>query len=106
MTEINVKTLADFKRFLATPGATLRVIRNDWMDTSKTNMPLRPKEGYWEPKRVKTLQSNAVEFTTGSWLAFPKAAHIRCNGDTITICMNEDGTFAQELVYRLTIATV
>lgn len=98
---VTVKTLADFKRFLAEPGATVQVIRNDWMDATKTIHPLTAKPGYFEPKQVKTLQSNGVYFTTG-WLAFPKAAHVRFTGDEATFDLNQDGTFSQVFVYKLT----
>jgi hypothetical protein len=100
---VNVRTLAAFKRFLATPDATVQVIRNDWADPAKTSHPITPKAGYWDAKRVQTLQSNAVQFTTGGWLHFPKAAHARYEGDTATFCMEENGTFATVLVYRLTL---
>lgn len=99
---VNVKTLADFKRFLAQPGATVQVVRNDWMDAEKTPHPVVPKAGYFEPKQVSRLKSNGVYFTTG-WLAFPKAAHVRFDGDTATFCMNQDGTFRQVFVYRLSL---
>ena len=95
---MTVRTLADFKRFLAQPGATVQVVRNDWTTTNV----IKPRPGYWEPKRVQKLQTNAVQFTTGGWLNFPKAAHVRFNEDnTLTIDMNEDGTFSQVLVYKL-----
>lgn len=98
---VTVRTLADFKRFLAEPGATVQVIRNDWTDPEKTIHPIKPKEGYFAPKQVLKLQSNGVHFTTG-WLAFPKAAHARFEGDEVTLCMNQDGTFKDVLVYKLT----
>lgn len=99
---VNVRSLADFKRFLALPGATVQVIRNDWMDPTKTSHPLTAKPGYFDPKQVAKLQSNGVYFTTG-WLAFPKAKDARYNGDTIDFCLNNDGTFAQVFTYRLTL---
>ena len=102
---MNIKTLADFKRFLALPGATVQVIRNDWSDPAKTCHPITPKPGYFDAKRVIKLQSNGVYFTTG-WLAYPKAVHVRFDGDTATLCMNQNGTFAQVLVYRLSIQEI
>ena len=99
---ITLKTLADFKRFLATPGATVQVVRNDWCDPSKTIHPITPKAGYWEPKHVSKVQSNAVRFTTGSYLPFPKAGHMRFDGDTVSICLQGDGSFRDLLVYRCT----
>lgn len=102
---INVRSLADFKRFLAMPGATVQVIRNDWSDATKTIHPITPKPGYFDPKQVSKLQSNGVYFTTG-WLQFPKSAHARFDGDTVTLCMNQDGTFTHVLVYKLSEAAV
>jgi hypothetical protein len=99
---MTLKTLADFKRFLAQPGATVQVIRNDWMDATKTLHPIQGKPGYWDPKQVDKVQSNCVRFTTGSYLTFPKAAQIRFAGDTVEICMQQDGTFKDVLAYRCT----
>lgn len=101
---INVRSLADFKRFLALPGATVQVIQNDWMDPAKTIHPLKGREGYFDAKQVAKLQSNTVQFTSGSWFQFPKASHAKFDGDTATFCMNQDGTFQHVLVYKLTIA--
>jgi hypothetical protein len=101
-----MKTLADFKRFLAEPGATVQVIQNDWTDPAKTSHPLQPKAGYWDPKQIDRLQSNCVRFTTGSYLTFPKAAHVRVAGETVTLCMEQDGSFRNVLVYRCTRAEV
>jgi len=102
---VDVHSLADFKRFLALPGATVQVVQNDWSDPNKTIHPIIPKPGYWESKQVVKLQSNGVYFTTG-WLAFPKAAHARFEGDTVTLCMNKDGSFRAVLVYKLTATEV
>lgn len=100
MITINVRSLADFKRFLDTPGATVQIIRNDWSDGTKTPHPIIPKPEYWNTKQVVKRQSNGVFFTSG-WLTFPKAAHARYEGETVTFCMNQDGTFQHLLVYRL-----
>lgn len=99
--EISVTTLAEFKRFLRQPGATVQVIRNDWSDPAKTIHPITPKAGYFDPKQVVKVQSNGVYFTTG-WLAFPKATHARFEGDTVTLCMQQDGSFSACLTYKLT----
>jgi hypothetical protein len=98
-----VHSLADFKRFLALPGATVQVIQNDWTDPVKVSHPIRPKTAeYWQPKGVSKLQSNGVWFTTG-WLAYPKAAHVRFTGDTAVLDMNQDGMFTHVLVYALSL---
>jgi hypothetical protein len=100
---INVTSLADFKRFLAAPGATVQVIQNDWSDPAKTLHPIKPNAGYFDPKTVAKLQSNSVQFSNGGWLQFPKSAHARFDGDTVTLCMNQDGSFSQVLVYKLSL---
>lgn len=98
-----VKSLAEFKRFLATPGATVQVIQNDWTTGPRA---LKPKDGYFDPKQVAKLQTNAVQFTSGGWLTFPKAAHVQFKEDTMIIDMNDDGQFTDKLVYRLTLEKV
>jgi len=96
-----ITTLAAFKRFLAEPGATVQVIRNDWTDPLKTSHPIKGRPEYWDAKQVARLQSNGVQFTTGSWLTFPKANQVRFEGDTMAVCLQQDGTFSAVLVYRL-----
>lgn len=97
---IAIKTLADFKRFLATPGATVQVIRHDFVT------PEKAKPGFFEPKQVARVQTNAVKFTTGSWLPFGKAAHYRFAGDEVTVALSEGvgpDPFAKVMTYKLTI---
>lgn len=105
-----VTSLASFKRFLAEPGATVQVVRNDWTNTeihgNTGRYTLTPKPGYFDQKQVEKLQSNAVKFSNGGWLAFPKASNVRFeNGDTVILDMKQDGSFAEVLVYKLTVAT-
>lgn len=101
---VTLHTLAEFKRFLATPGATVQIIQNDWSDPAKTIHPITPTSGYWDPKQIAKVQAQTVKFTSGGWLQFPKAAHVRCEHDTVTICMNQDGSFRHVLVYKCWIA--
>lgn len=104
--QINVTTLAAFKRFLTIPGATVQIVRNDWSDPAKTMHPIQPKAGYWDAKQIERVQSNCVKFSNGGYLPFPKASHVRFdNGDTVTLCMNQNGSFSQVLVYKLMIAS-
>lgn len=98
---IAIKTLADFKRFLATPGATLQVIQHDFVT------PEKAKPGFFDPKQVALVQSNSVKFTTGSWLPFGKAKDYRFNGDEVTIALNAGmggDPFAKTMTYKLTLA--
>lgn len=101
---LDLKTLTDFKKALGEPGCTVTVERNDWL-TKRTEPP---KPSYWQPRTVRKLQTNAVAFTIPgqsepSWLYFPKAASIRCEGDTVTICLNHDASFRECLVYRVAV---
>ena len=98
-TSVTVKSLADFKRFLASPGATVQVTHHDFVT------PDRAKPGFFDPKQVAKVQSNSVQFTTGSWLAFGKASSYRFNGDTVTVALSEGvgpDPFAKVMVYKLT----
>jgi len=103
---MDMKTLADFKRILAQPGCTVTVLRNDWLANRD---PKSLKPWYFEPRTVGKLQGNAVAFNTTdpdgrlSWFWFPKAKCVRAEGDTITFCMKQDGTFDEVLVYRVAV---
>jgi hypothetical protein len=74
-----MNTLADFKRYLATPGAKVRLI-------SINGATPRPELAEW--RTVATLQTNAVAFVTAnksgkSWLYFGKASDWRFGGNTV-----------------------
>jgi hypothetical protein len=82
-------SLAGFRRFLATPGATVQVTRHDWAT----------KDGFngatlFEPRKVKKLQTNAVCFEDGkrgSWLYWDrgKTGSMHFDGsDLVTVDLN------------------
>ena len=75
-----MKTLADFKRALT--------LGSKWIAYHNEINPLGLRE-------VSRVQSNAVAFKNpetydDSWLHFPKASLIKCDGNTATI-YREDG---------------
>jgi hypothetical protein len=94
---VNVKTLADFKRFLALPGATVQITRHDYVLRDKA------KPGFLDPRTVAKLQTNAVQFSGGSWLYFKSAREYRFNGDTMTVDLGDDAKFERVMEYKLTI---
>lgn len=66
-----MKTLTDFKKFLALPGAKVRLVKR------YDNLTINPILGEW--RTVAKLQTNAVAFVTNtksgkSWLYFPPAS--------------------------------
>lgn len=108
-TPIHLKTLADFKRFLARPGATVQLIRHDWA-TSGLAPAYATKPHLWEPRSVGKLQTNAVGFKTPgrkelSWLEFGTAARYRFNGAEVMVNLrdDDDSDFAEVMIYRCTI---
>lgn len=73
-----MKNLAEFKRYLATPGACVRLV-------SINGHPPRPELAEW--RTVAVLQTNAVAFTTAnksgkSWLHFSPAKDWTFDGNT------------------------
>lgn len=96
---MQLNSLADFKRFLATPGATVQIIRHDWATSHN------PKPGFFDPRKVVKVQSNGVAFessssSNGSWLYFDKASNYRFDGDKVTVDLKSDGTFDKVMVYK------
>lgn len=80
-----MKTLADLKRYLATPNATLTMTSREIPNNGEWQ--LRPVHNP-NPRQVKKLQTNAVALwddTTSSgtcWLDFDKASEWKFNGNT------------------------
>src|SRR5271165_668624 len=65
-----VATMADFKRFLAKSGATVRGLYH-WRQDAMTPAA---RETFFAPRTVKVLQTNGVFWNTGAWLPFGKAS--------------------------------
>ncbi|QRM34772.1 hypothetical protein [Microvirga sp. VF16] len=101
MTDVNIRSLADFKRFLAHPGATIETLRNDVMTRNGQTPETRPHA--YGTRQVKKLQTNAVQFTGNNWLWFGKAAEYRFSGDVVTIDVSKDGSFKDVIEYKLSV---
>lgn len=92
-----VKNLAEFKRWLTTPGATVTMIRHDWYPTGKLmNVP----------RTVLTLQTNGVQFFGGSWLYFRSAKEYRFSDGFVDVDLTGDNSFGQIMRYKLSIADI
>lgn len=95
---VTVTSLAEFKRFLARPGARVQIVRHDFVTNHKP--------GFFSPKQVERFQANAVRFVGGMWLQFGRAENYKFNGDEVTIALNNGGApdpFSQVMVFKLTI---
>jgi hypothetical protein len=102
-----LKTLADFRRYLAIPNARIQLIRFD-------REVFRDAPARWVVRTVRKLQTNAVQFETGesggSWLhwdgkpgSHPSAA-FRFRDDVVTVDLGKSGAFAEVFQYRCWIA--
>lgn len=85
---MDIKTLADFKRYLAN-GGKIQLISVDGQP---------PAEKIAGIKSVDKMQVNSCKFIGGSWLYFPKAAYFKVNNNIITL---EDESQRGGLVYKL-----
>lgn len=106
MESVNLKTLADLKRFLAKPGATVQLVRHDWT-VGKTGKP-----ALWEPRAVAKLQTNAVAFKMSdsdrpSWLYFDNAKRFRFEGEFFFVLLDSErlGPMGPVMQYRCALAT-
>lgn len=99
-----LKSLADFRRFLALPGATIQLIRHDRCPNIEKHAEM------WKPRKVAKLQTNAVKFTNNGWLHWDgklggtTAKSFRWNGSNIvTVELSHDGSFSQVFQYECSI---
>jgi hypothetical protein len=100
---MNLTSLADFKRFLATPGATVQIVRHDWVGEGAGKIPA--KDHFFDPRKVQKLQTNAVAFVSphdknGSWLWFRKAKDFRFEGDVVTMQLEDGGDWSEVMQYK------
>lgn len=106
-----LRNLADFKRFLAKPGATIQVTRNTFMDrqAAETREAYRDK-GLYAPRAVQALSRKAAVFTLRGfpgtvWLYWDKGARgWRFSGDTVTVPLVTGLGAPDEIVYRCSFA--
>jgi hypothetical protein len=105
MSQIDIKTLAEFKRFLALPGATVQIVQHDSMLPINRDDPeaVAKREAFLKPRTVAKVRSNTVQFINGSWLRHKAASHYRFHGNRVTIDLKEDGSFSKVMVYECSI---
>lgn len=113
MPKINVTSLASFRRFLARPGATVTVVRHDWLDNARPNSPWAEPGKRLEitaPRQVAKLQLNAVKWSNGGWTYFDKtwngrgAGGLRFEGATVTMDLSRTRDFSAVCVYQLSLS--
>lgn len=96
MEDIELKSLAGFKRALARPGAMVQIIEHSFAETRK------PKsDPFWQPRKVVRLLAGSAAFEMpegrASWLQFGKASNWSFEGNRAK--MNDDGL---RIVYVVT----
>lgn len=106
-----LRSLAEFKRFLVKPGATIQVIRNTYMDRQPaTTRAAYEAKGLHAPRAVQALSRKAAVFTLRGfpgtvWLYWDKGARgWRFDGDTVTVPLVTGLGPADEIVYRCSFA--
>lgn len=82
-----MKTFAELKRKL-TVGTTLVMTRNDWCVPVGNELTTKGNPLLGLPRKIKTVQSNGIQFephndkAQGSWLYFRKAGDFLIQDDT------------------------
>jgi len=103
--------LADFKRFLAEPGATIQVVRNTFVD--RQGPALREayrRRGLYAPRTVQAVSKKAAVFAvqgqpTTVWLYWDRGTRKwRFADDTVTIPLDTGLGAPDEIVYRCSYA--
>ena len=106
-----LRSLADFKRFLAQPGATIQIIQNSFID----RQPESAREAYrakgmYELRSVHALSRKAAVFSlrghpTTVWLYWDKGTRRwKFSGDTVRIPLDTALGPPDEVVYRCSYA--
>jgi hypothetical protein len=102
-----LRSLSDFKRFLATPGATIQIVQNTFMDRqSLAGQEAYRAKGMYEPRTVQALSRKAAVFSvkghpTTVWLYWDKGVRRwRFSGDTVAVPLDTSLGPPDEIVYR------
>lgn len=106
-----LRSLPEFKRFLAKPGATIQVVRNTFMDRQPeaTRAAYRDR-GMYAPRAVQALSKKAAVFSLRGypgtvWLYWDKGARgWRFQGDTVTVPLVTGLGAPDEITYRCSFA--
>ncbi len=105
-----LRSMRDFKRFLAKPGATLQIVRNTFVDRqpAATQEAYRAK-GFFAPRHVQALTRKAAIFTIAGhpgsvWLYWDKGARgWRFQDDTVTVPLATGLGPPDAVTYRCTL---
>lgn len=102
-----LRSLADFKRFLRKPGATIQIVRNTLIDRQAPEArEAYRRRGMYEPRTVRALSRRAAVFGVGShdttvWLYWDRGTRRwRFSGDTLTVPLDAALGPPDEVTYR------
>lgn len=102
-----LRSLADFKRFLAQPGATIQIIQNTFIDRQPESARAAYRDkGMYELRTVHALSRKAAVFSlrghpTTVWLYWDKGTRRwKFSGDTVRIPLDTSLGPPDEIVYR------
>lgn len=84
----HIASLAEFKRFLALPGATLQITHH-WRGDGAW-LPQERREAFFGLRTVKKLQTNGLQLSDGSWLYFGSASDWTWRGDECEVACFSD----------------
>lgn len=106
-----LRSLSDFKRFLAKPGATIQVVKNTFIERQSVSLREAYREkGMLEPRTVRALSKKAAIFAVKGhpatvWLYWDKGTrNWRFSGDTLVVPLNTGAGPPDEIVYRCSFA--
>ncbi|MCJ2083677.1 hypothetical protein [Methylobacterium sp. J-090] len=106
-----LRSLSDFKRFLAKPGATIRVVRNTFIDRQgATFQEAYRRKGMYAPRTVQALSKKAAVFgvqghPTTVWLYWDRGTRKwRFADDTVAIPLDTGLGPPDEIVYRCSVS--
>ena len=99
--KIEINTLADFKRFLSTPGALVTLKRHDLLDARKSEKGLTDEQKrMYEPRKVIKVQTKSVQLEGESWMDVDRASEWTFDGSNkVVLSLTDKNTAEYELSY-------
>ena len=102
-----LRSLSDFKRFLAKPGATIQILRNTFIERQPASFQEAYRQkGMYEPRTVQAISKKAAVFAIKGhpstvWLYWDKGTrNWRYSGDTLAVPLNTGVGPPDEIIYR------
>lgn len=102
-----LRSLSDFKRFLAKPGATIQIVRNTFIERQPASFQEAYRQkGMYEPRTVQAISKKAAVFAIKGhpstvWLYWDKGTrNWRYSGDTLAVPLNTGVGPPDEIIYR------